>query len=132
MIARWLSSRCRLRKFMETTKANGSSSSQAPIEESYKRPLLCGFAFWYGFDRHRMSKGGDRGGAKKQKMTETEKLLRDIQTLRELIKIDWDDLASNPLREEERKNIRVHIELCQIELKNLLDRLWSLDVDNSN
>jgi hypothetical protein len=42
---RWLASRCRLRKFMETTKANGSSSSQAPIEESYKRPLLCGFAF---------------------------------------------------------------------------------------
>jgi hypothetical protein len=30
---------------METTKANGSLSSQAPIEESYKRPLLCGFAF---------------------------------------------------------------------------------------
>jgi hypothetical protein len=74
----------------------------------------------------------DRGRAKKQIMTETEKLLRDIQTLRESIHIDWDDLASNPLREEERKNIRVHIELCQIELKNLLDRLWSLDVDNSN
>jgi hypothetical protein len=75
---------------------------------------------------------GDRGGAKKQKMTETEKLIRDIQTLRESIQIDLADLASNPLREEKRKNIRVHIELCQIELKNLLERLWSLDDDNSN
>ena len=65
-------------------------------------------------------------------MTETEKLIRDIQTLRESIQIDLADLASNPLREETRKNIRVHIELCQIELKNLLERLWSLDDDNSN
>ena len=54
-------------------------------------------------------------------MTETEKLIRDIQTLRESIQIDWADLASNPLREEERKNIRMHIELCQIELKNFLN-----------
>jgi hypothetical protein len=30
---------------METTKVNGSSPSQAPIEESDKRPLLCGFVF---------------------------------------------------------------------------------------
>ena len=52
-------------------------------------------------------------------MTETEKLIRDIQTLRESIQIDLADLASNPLREEKRKNIRVHIELCQIELKKI-------------
>ena len=63
-------------------------------------------------------------------MNETEKLIRDIQALRESMQIDLDDLASNPLREEERKNIRVHIELCQTELKNLLERLWSLDDDN--
>ena len=69
------------------------------------------FCIWYGF-RSPQEAGGDRGGAKKQKMTGTEKLLRDIQTLRESIQIDWDDLDSNPLREEERKNIRVHIELC--------------------
>jgi hypothetical protein len=65
-------------------------------------------------------------------MTETEKLLRDIQTLRESIQIDLDDLASNPLREEERKNLCAHIELCQTELKNLLERLLSSNDDNSN
>ncbi len=65
-------------------------------------------------------------------MTETEKLLRHIQTVRESIKIDWADLDSNPLREEERKNIRLHIELCQTELKDLLDRLLASDDDNSN
>lgn len=65
-------------------------------------------------------------------MTETEKLLRDIQTLRESIQIDWADLDSNPLREEERKNIRMHLELCQTELKNLIERLLAMDEDNSN
>ena len=65
-------------------------------------------------------------------MTETEKLLRHIEALRESIKIDWADLNSNPLREEERKNIRLHLELCQTELKNLLERLWALDDDISN
>ncbi len=77
-------------------------------------------------------KSGDRGRAKRRQMTETEKLLRDIQTLRESIQIDWADLDSNPLREEERKNIRMHLELCQTELKNLIERLLALDEDNSN
>ena len=38
-------------------------------------------------------------------MNEIEKLLRDIHTLRESIQIDWDELYSNPLREEERREI---------------------------
>jgi len=65
-------------------------------------------------------------------MTETERLLRDIRTLRESIKIDWGDLDSNPLREEERKHIRMHLEQCQTELKDLLDRLLALNDDISN
>lgn len=65
-------------------------------------------------------------------MTETEKLLRDIQTLRESIQIDWADLDSNPLREEERKYIRAHLEACQAELKHLIDRLLALDEDHSS
>jgi hypothetical protein len=56
-------------------------------------------------------------------MTETEKLMRHIETLRESIKIDWADLNSNPLREKEREDIRSHLEICQAELKSLLDRL---------
>lgn len=56
-------------------------------------------------------------------MTETEKLVRHIEVLRGSIKIDWADLNSNPLREKEREDIRSHLEICQAELKNLLERL---------
>jgi hypothetical protein len=64
-------------------------------------------------------------------MTETEKLIRDIHTLRESIQIDRGDLYSNPLREEERRELRKHLELCQAELKTLIERL-ALEKDNSN
>lgn len=64
-------------------------------------------------------------------MTETEKLLRQIQTLKESIEVDWDDLASNPVREDERKHIRTHLELCQAELKDLIDRFWALEEKRS-
>ena len=56
-------------------------------------------------------------------MTEIEKVLRDIHTLRESIKIDLADLCSNPLREEERRKLHAHLELCQAELKTLIERL---------
>ena len=65
-------------------------------------------------------------------MTDTEKLLRDIHTLRESIQIDWEELYSNPLREEERREIRKHLELCQAELKTLIEKLMGLDEDKSN
>ena len=65
-------------------------------------------------------------------MTESEKLLCDIHALRESIQIDWDDLYANPLREVERKEIRAHLELCQAELKALIDRLLTLEESNSN
>ena len=60
-------------------------------------------------------------------MSEIAKLLRDIHTLRESIQIDWEELYSNPLREEERREIRKHLELCQAELKKLLERLEMFD-----
>jgi hypothetical protein len=63
-------------------------------------------------------------------MNETEKLLRDIHTLRESIQIDREDLYSNPLREEERRELRKHLELCQAELKRLIDRLWAVEDNN--
>ena len=64
-------------------------------------------------------------------MTKAEKLLRDIEALRESIEIEWDDLASNPLREAERDSIRLHIERCQAELQTLLARL-TMDADNNS
>ena len=65
-------------------------------------------------------------------MSEIEKLLRDIHTLRQSIQIDWDELYSNPLREEERREIRAHLELCQAELKTLIERLRAFEDDASN
>jgi len=65
-------------------------------------------------------------------MTKAEQLLRDIEALRESIEIEWDDLASNPIREGERETIRLHIERCQAELQTLLRRLRTGADDNSN
>ena len=64
-------------------------------------------------------------------MTETEKLLRDIRTLRESIQIDWDELYANPLREEERRELRRHLAHCQAELATLLHRLLTLEDEAS-
>jgi len=64
-------------------------------------------------------------------MPQVEKLLRDIHALRESIQIDWEELCSNPLREVERAEVRKHMELCQAELKQLLDRLSKLDSEFS-
>jgi hypothetical protein len=65
-------------------------------------------------------------------MSEITKLLRDIHALRESIQIDWAELYSNPLREEERREIRMHLELCQAELKNLIGQLEAFEEGNSN
>ena len=64
-------------------------------------------------------------------MPDTTKLLRDIHTLRESIQIDWEELYSNPLRDEERREIRKHLELCQAELKSLIEQLVGLEEDKS-
>lgn len=59
-------------------------------------------------------------------MKETEKLLRDINTLRESIKLDWKDLSTLQLTEKERSEIKQHIEWCQNELKDLFARLSTM------
>ncbi|MFA6163137.1 MAG: hypothetical protein WC685_06890 [Methylobacter sp.] len=56
-------------------------------------------------------------------MTSQEKLKRAIDTLRESIKLDWQDLASKQLTTDERHGLRQHIEWCNSELKNLYERL---------
>jgi len=58
------------------------------------------------------------------KMTEKEKLIRDITTIRESINRDWADLSSlSSLSHDERTAIRTHIEQCIQELKGLIERL---------
>ena len=65
-------------------------------------------------------------------MTEAEMLLRDIETLRTSMRLDWHELASR-LSPEEKTGIRQHLETCQAEIKVLLERLWALDEsENSN
>jgi hypothetical protein len=60
-------------------------------------------------------------------MTETEKLLRDIETLRESIGLNWLDLGVLPMNADERIIVRQQIETLSAYLKNLLERLWALD-----
>jgi hypothetical protein len=60
-------------------------------------------------------------------LTETEKLLRDIETLRTSIRTDWADLATKSLSKEDRAGVREHLEICSAELKNLLEQLWRLE-----
>lgn len=56
-------------------------------------------------------------------MTSQEKLKRDIDTLRDSIKLDWQDLASKQLTQDERKGLKEHIEWCSSELNSLYERL---------
>ena len=60
-------------------------------------------------------------------MTQAEKLLREIHELSESIQIDEAELSSNPLREEEIRALRGHLELCQAKLKVLIDRLGAVE-----
>jgi len=50
-------------------------------------------------------------------MTKREKLLRDIETLRESIRQEWADMAQLSLTAEERAGIGRHIQLCIEELQ---------------
>ncbi len=55
-------------------------------------------------------------------MTRVEELLREIEELREAIRIDREKLDSVLHREEERELVRDHLSRCQGELKKLTDR----------
>ncbi len=56
-------------------------------------------------------------------MTEKQKLIREIETLRESIRTDWQDLATKPLQPNDRKEIRQHIDSCIADLKIVLEQL---------
>ena len=65
-------------------------------------------------------------------MTEKERLIRDIVSLRELINRDWADFTSfSSLSHDERTAIRAHLELCIQDLKNLTERLERLPPGSS-
>jgi len=64
-------------------------------------------------------------------MTEAEKLIRGIESLRETIRREWFNIRLDALTHDDRLVIREHIERCHADLKILLDRLWNLDEGNS-
>lgn len=65
-------------------------------------------------------------------MSETEKLIREIDLLRETIRREWFDIRLDTLTHDDRVVIREHIDRCHADLKILLDRLWNLGDGNSS
>ena len=55
-------------------------------------------------------------------MTDKKKPRRNIDTLKESIRIDWADLAFKNLTADERKGPTEHIEQCSGDLIDLLER----------
>jgi len=52
-------------------------------------------------------------------MTDKEKLLRNIETLRNSLNLDWADLGSKNLSGAERREIETHLDWCIEELRRL-------------
>jgi len=52
-------------------------------------------------------------------MTDEDELGWKIDTVRESIRLDWENLASKSLIPDERKAIREHLEICTSDLKDL-------------
>jgi hypothetical protein len=67
-----------------------------------------------------------------RKMTEKEKLIRDIRTVGETINRDWADLTSSlSLSHDERTALRAHVEKCVQDLKGLIARLDELTLKSN-
>ena len=60
-------------------------------------------------------------------MTEEEKLRRDIASLREAIRVSWQDVTRLALTPEQREEVRSNIDFCIWELAGLLTRMDQLD-----
>ena len=52
-------------------------------------------------------------------MTKADKLKRDIETIQESIRQDWQDLAAMNLTRQERLGIRKHLKWCALQLNFL-------------
>ena len=60
-------------------------------------------------------------------MTKIKNLRRDIETMRETIRLHWQDLSSRNVTAVERDEIRQDIRSCIGDLENLLSRLDHLN-----
>ena len=59
-------------------------------------------------------------------MTSQEKLQRDIDTLKESIRLNWNDIQATPLSMKEKQDLRDNIAWCTEELRSLLAQLDKL------
>jgi len=55
--------------------------------------------------------------------TEAEKLIRDINGLKESVRLAWLEMASRPMTPAERQELCKHIDLLDKELKHLRAKL---------
>ncbi len=56
-------------------------------------------------------------------MTETEVLIRELETLRRAINHDWRDLEQLALTDRERAVIRLHIKFCIQDMAAVIGRM---------
>ena len=61
-------------------------------------------------------------------MSDNEKLLCDIKTLMDSIKLDWREIDANRFKPEVVMEIKMHIKLCLDELKELHQRLDNIQI----
>ena len=69
-----------------------------------------------------------KGQSKVAKLTEHERLLRDINGLKESIRLGWIDMASRPMTGQERRELRKSINSLVQDLKALRAKLNSIRV----
>ena len=60
-------------------------------------------------------------------MTDHEKLRRDIDTLRESVRIEWQEIEAKNLGTAERHDLMTHIKWCVNELGLLLQKFEDLE-----
>ena len=60
-------------------------------------------------------------------MTPAKRVVRDIETLQESLRQDWQDLAALELSQSERNDVRKHMKWCAAQLNYLVVQLEILD-----
>lgn len=60
-------------------------------------------------------------------MTPAKRVMRDIETLQESLKMDWQDLATLELSQPERRDLRRHMKWCAAQLNYLVVQLEILE-----
>ena len=64
-------------------------------------------------------------------MSDAQDLVRALDTLREAIGQEWNNVGPMALTEKEQATLRLHIALCMDELATLLTRMTEADDDSS-